>query len=275
MGKYLQKIEVYVDRNVCNDNMVLCVFTMFEYYLSNRINTNGVKKIIINFSSDHLEITTNEILGIMNVVAPFDRNDFINLEDIIAKRIILLESLEKVIQELFKDYNWNYEEVKPTFDIVRSNISNSEEYWKNPKWNMTKDMYALISININGSINIFLSIFTKNNQLANKILIVTLPLGLGALETCLGKLIWINNTTVRFYKKNESDYWFYNILDQKLCFYFHRAEKGDAHGQYDLGMMYLNGVGVLKDEKQAICWFKKSADQKYARAINQLKKNNM
>lgn len=39
------------------------------------------------------------------------------------------------------------------------------------------------------------------------------------------------------------------------------AEHGDKEAQYELGLKYINGKGVLKDNKAAVMWLKKSAAQ--------------
>jgi TPR repeat protein len=39
------------------------------------------------------------------------------------------------------------------------------------------------------------------------------------------------------------------------------AEQGNASAQYSLGSMYKNGDGVLKDYKEAIKWYLKAAEQ--------------
>ena len=44
------------------------------------------------------------------------------------------------------------------------------------------------------------------------------------------------------------------------------ADQGDADAQFNLGVMYANGKGVLKDDKQAVKWYQKAADQGYAPA---------
>ena len=44
------------------------------------------------------------------------------------------------------------------------------------------------------------------------------------------------------------------------------AEQGDAGAQHNLGWMYGNGKGVLKDDKQAVKWYQKAADQGFAKA---------
>ena len=44
------------------------------------------------------------------------------------------------------------------------------------------------------------------------------------------------------------------------------AEAGDASAQYNLGLMYRHGDGVLKDSFEAVKWYRKSAEQGYALA---------
>lgn len=39
------------------------------------------------------------------------------------------------------------------------------------------------------------------------------------------------------------------------------AEKGDANCQYNLAMMYEQGIGLGKDEKEAVVWYRKAAEQ--------------
>ena len=44
------------------------------------------------------------------------------------------------------------------------------------------------------------------------------------------------------------------------------AEQGDANAQHGLGLMYSNGTGVLKDDKEAVKWYRLAADQGKAKA---------
>src|SRR3984957_8796399 len=48
------------------------------------------------------------------------------------------------------------------------------------------------------------------------------------------------------------------------------AEAGDAQAQFALGNHYFDGRGVAEDYGQALSWYRKSADQNYAPALNQL-----
>ena len=48
------------------------------------------------------------------------------------------------------------------------------------------------------------------------------------------------------------------------------AEQGYADAQYNLGLMYDNGLGVPQDDKEAVKWYRKAADQGVAAAQNNL-----
>ena len=40
-----------------------------------------------------------------------------------------------------------------------------------------------------------------------------------------------------------------------------KAEAGDAYAQFNLGLCYFGGLGVGKDEKEAVKWYTKAAQQ--------------
>lgn len=48
------------------------------------------------------------------------------------------------------------------------------------------------------------------------------------------------------------------------------AEQGDARSQYNIGLLYANGTGVVQDWQQAAKWYHLSAAQGYASAQNNL-----
>jgi len=44
------------------------------------------------------------------------------------------------------------------------------------------------------------------------------------------------------------------------------AEQGDSYAQYNLGLMYDYGEGVIEDDTQAVYWYRKAAEQGHAKA---------
>ncbi|MGF6780654.1 SEL1-like repeat protein [Paraburkholderia sp. GAS334] len=51
---------------------------------------------------------------------------------------------------------------------------------------------------------------------------------------------------------------------QALIWFSKSANQNNAYGQNMVGLLYLNGVSVTKDYQKALDWFRKSADQGYA-----------
>ncbi|TAH01778.1 MAG: sel1 repeat family protein, partial [Sphingobacteriales bacterium] len=58
------------------------------------------------------------------------------------------------------------------------------------------------------------------------------------------------------------------LQDKKeaISWYFKAAEQGVADAQYNLGIMYTKGEGVLQDKKEAVNWYRKAAEQGNAKA---------
>jgi TPR repeat protein len=53
---------------------------------------------------------------------------------------------------------------------------------------------------------------------------------------------------------------------QAVIWYRKAAEQGDAEAQNNLAVMYANGKGTIQDKEQAVFWFHKAADQGEAMA---------
>ncbi|MDR1923824.1 MAG: sel1 repeat family protein [Planctomycetaceae bacterium] len=53
---------------------------------------------------------------------------------------------------------------------------------------------------------------------------------------------------------------------KKLSVWINAAEKNIPEGQYLYGLCYFHGIGVDKDEKEAVTWWRKAAEQNYAAA---------
>jgi len=44
------------------------------------------------------------------------------------------------------------------------------------------------------------------------------------------------------------------------------AEAGNSEAQFNVGLMYERGIGVSKDERESLVWYRKSAEQGYSNA---------
>lgn len=91
-------------------------------------------------------------------------------------------------------------------------------------------------------------------------------IALGLFETLLGPVQWVDDRQVRLFQRNKRDYWQIDTYSADARFHFPRAESGDAHGQYELARMYLDGWIVEQDRALARHWLQQSAAQGLARA---------
>lgn len=57
---------------------------------------------------------------------------------------------------------------------------------------------------------------------------------------------------------------------ERFALYARAAEEGHPAAQYNVAMMYANGEAVNVDYQQAVYWFRKSADQRFAPAQHRL-----
>jgi len=59
--------------------------------------------------------------------------------------------------------------------------------------------------------------------------------------------------------------------DKQAVFWYQKAaDQGDRQAQYNLGVMYEKGRGVSKDDQQAVSWYQKAAEQGLAHAQHNL-----
>jgi len=82
----------------------------------------------------------------------------------------------------------------------------------------------------------------------------------------------INANELILSKTRSEDYWIFDIKKESVTYISARAMAGQAHGQYDLAKMYLDGHLVQRNLDTAKEWLEKSAAQGFRRAQELLKK---
>ncbi len=56
-------------------------------------------------------------------------------------------------------------------------------------------------------------------------------------------------------------------ISQKYFYAKRAAHRGNARAQFDLGLMYANGNGVVKNEALALIWFNRAAQNNFSKPI--------
>lgn len=161
---------------------------------------------------------------------------------------------------------------------IEKNDFSKEAYWGKAVQSPNKALKAQIFYSLSHKLDVYLHVFNrKGDRIRSKLLWSLRPQYID-----FGSLIWSGDSELRLYEKiidrrsvnadiNNRDYWSYDIERDILEFYFHRAETGQAHGQYDLAMMYWKGWEKHPaDREKALYWMRKSADQGFGRAVKML-----
>jgi len=270
MAKYVITVECYetVSLGLATPREVSSVIDMYSYYLKEqKPEFQGIGKIILVYSDkDDLDLFP-DVVKVTFKQKEGSENNIWNLE-----RSEYLKTYHKKLIEYILSEGGDVSKFNKAFEIVESKNFIFDEIWKVKKWNPSRNAVATIEWHFSDVIDIYFLISYKNGD-QKRYFISSLSSGLGVLDFCLGGLRWIDNDNVILVQSNKRDHWQLSLIDEKVDFYFHRAESGDAHGQYDLGMMYANGSSFLKkDLQKSLHWLRKSAENGYGRAINQLSK---
>jgi TPR repeat protein len=80
------------------------------------------------------------------------------------------------------------------------------------------------------------------------------------------KISWVDAKTVRVQTDNGRDYWLCSS-DGTVEFHYPRAQTGDPHGEYDLGRMYYDGTGVLRDQERGLALIRSAAAKGHRHAV--------
>lgn len=276
MGKYIKSITYSVRKEelekftkAMKDIKILHIYEFIEELFSkNKIEGNGVSKVIINYTFEQKENHRIEDLIDVLVIDSYLDIEKLNFKEKIEIYKYILDNIYDNLKFIsyYKHIEISkFEEIYK--EIIDKNFVYSGVILKNKK-SPNKSHTASILFYFENEISIWLDI---DNGIKRK----NFPIRksyLATYKTSFDKLEWVDDNLIKIWNKNKKDYWSYNLSEDKLEFYFERAEKGDAHGEYDLGMMYLEGRGVFADKEKAIYWLKKSALQNYVKAKKMLEK---
>ncbi|MBK8566757.1 MAG: SEL1-like repeat protein [Saprospiraceae bacterium] len=273
MGRYLKAITMEIEKEmvaIFKEDGINSIFSMYEFLLE-KMDTQGIEKVIVSFTQDNLkDYAFEEKLNVITVYRFLDLNGYLKL-GVFDRKKMILDKIQGALIFLSSKLNWNTESIKTVYKTVLDKNIKFEQFWKKSKWNSDKSLMAKVFWEFDQEIRVYFIIENSDKNEVGKFLVSKLPPGIGALEDALGDLIWIDKNKLRLFQSNKKDFWQLDINQGRIEYFFDRAIKGDSHGQYDLGLKYLKGNGILPDREKGIYWLKKAAENNYKRAVDMLK----
>lgn len=274
MSKYLTTLEIFPSTDRLQAHCVREAAVLYIYLLTTKckLPADGITKIILQQAPVESEQTSADICTYSH---PFKHLESLPADATdTAIRKALINDINEALISLATLKGWDTEPIRKLHaEIIKRDYQfsgTSGRALKNPSKTLTAlaawrtDQYINVGILIRGSKNTPDEFFTATR----------IGISLGLFESLLGAVEWVNDQTVRLYQANKRDYWEIDTSSRKVVFHYPRADSGDAHGQFDLAKMYVDGWIVEQDFEQARQWLERAAAQGFSRAIKLLQRMN-
>jgi hypothetical protein len=240
---------------------------MYEYYFK-PVKTGKTSCMEVVF----LENGIRDDVETADTKTVFINYDHKNLQGKSAENIleILFEEIQNHIINLAGKNNWNIEPFVNVYGKITKNRYLFEEKHLKPLSNKVYKAQIVFKYDYQGS-GVFLEFYGKN-ELINRVRFSNN----GRAIINMSGLEWVNENTVRIYYemshiRNRKYYWEININGMAD---FDNINKNDPHELYNLGIIYYEGYGVIKDEKKGIELIKRSSEMGYKHGKDWINKKN-
>jgi TPR repeat protein len=168
-------------------------------------------------------------------------------------------------------YGWERTTLRQAHERIVQERFQFQFFWKKPLSSPDRRMKAQVFVDVQRHAHAYLVLFDRHlNEIRRMLFSIVLP-GSGTLNAVLGRIAWDDNETVRIGHRNARDYWLLSTAGS-VAFHYPRAESGDAHGEFDLGLMYFEGRQVLQDRERGLNLIESAASKGYKHAVRFLER---
>ena len=274
MSKYLSTLEIASPSERLQPHSIREAAVLYIYLLATKckIPTGGVAKIILQPTSVEAEQT---LANVCTYSHPFKHlNELPANASESAIRQSLIEDIHEALLSLAVLKGWDTDPIhKLHAEIIKREYQFSGTAGR-PQKNPSNTLSATAAWRTDRYINIGVLVQGAKDTPERFFTAARIGIALGLFESLIGAVEWVDDQTVRLFQANKRDYWDIDVITQTVEFHFPRADSGDAHGQFDLAKMYINGWIVDQDIEQARKWLERSAEQGFPRAIKLLQRMN-
>jgi len=274
MAKYLLNVQLDADPSIHqifrrDESFALNMISDCIVQEMGKLEFGGIAKIQVHFTENHRQEKQQEtLIDIVLVYKYLDIQDFLRRSSV-DKRIMLAELVHDAMCAVACEHQVDPAILEPIRTKVVERLPNFKGWLTAEKFNASKECSARLYFNYGKSIEAGCDIRRPKSPVAKKdsdiILFYHAPI-LEPVVKIFSKLSWVDNSRVIVPRKGTADFWRIDVDEEISEFVFDRAISGQAHGLYDLGLMYLNGNLVLPDRKKAKLLLEEASRKGYKKA---------
>ncbi|MGV3756214.1 MAG: hypothetical protein ACO1QS_12600 [Verrucomicrobiota bacterium] len=272
MPKYLRHLAGFHDPEIeqaLGRAGVVHLLPMYEHYCT-PLPVDGCAKLVICFRQQPVQTTPSLVLDIATIEHPFDLARFTCLPATEQPRYVL-DALHRAVMAAGHHFHWPLAQAQAAYDRIIREKFQFRFLWTKPKASPDRKLRAQVEVDFADTVRLSVVFLKPDGEVVLRQPLSLLPPGMGAVAFVLGKLAWRSPTTFQITHENGRDHWLCGT-DGSLRFVYPRAERGDPHGLYDLGRMYLEGQYVLRDPAQGRQLIEEAARQGWPPAREYLRK---
>jgi len=238
---------------------------MYECYAL-PLRADNVAKVNVCFTIDSPNSAPFEDgLGIVDVWEFFDIEKFDRLSAVEQQRYFL-DRLHAALMNCAEHFGWDSKPLEEAHARIIREAFNFSFFWKKPVTSPDRRTKAQLFVDVVGDANLYLVFFDRNMAELRRMLFSVVGAVSGVPEQLINRISWDDNQTVRLLCENERDYWLVKTAGD-VEFRYPRAQTGDPQGEFDLGRIYYEGMGVLQDKERGLKLIEAAAAKGFKHAI--------
>ncbi|HEY6527394.1 MAG TPA: hypothetical protein VIZ65_01780 [Cellvibrionaceae bacterium] len=275
MAKYLHNVQMNADESILKELALLEDFSfgvvtdcfMLEM---GKIDLGGIAKVMVHLTdSPQQENDYQTFIDVIQIKKYLEISGFLSLPRL-EKKLRLITLIQEAVEFLAKENGI----VLCLDEVVRKSLLRLENFSGTIGKKITKkDKSAAAQIFYTYKKNIEIACQIKYADGSEQTVVMfEAPPVLGVVLDMFGSAQWASEDSIAITKKNTDDYWLIDVNQSASDFFLARACNGQAHGMYDVGMMYATGRLVLINKEKAKFWLEKAASAGFPKAAAALSK---
>lgn len=273
MGKYLRYVHMNYsfeyNKNEVFEHVVLEAIVSYRFLFEkkSKLQAGGIAKVTLIGGSEKKHIK-EELIDILIYEHPYVFINKLNANSTVETVVLAyINEVTSALTDLALLKGWDPEPIQSVKNMIEEKQFKFQGIFGKKVFNPSRNQSISVGWRTTSMIEFYFLINDVKSKKEVSHTFFKIPISLGLFESIFGHITWQNDDVARMWLKDKRDYWEFNTKTQESRFCYVPAETGNAHGQYQLAKMYIDGNYLVeKDMNKAKEWLEKSSNQGFPRA---------